>query len=662
MAKLMFNTIMATGTVAETPKPPEKKSGLFEGLRKRKEASKVFELVKSAALISNGSSAARFQEAIELFRTLEPKHQEKTLLRIQDMLADAARYPFENTTNPRQIHVIADFLTRIAPHLPKDAAGDPITEPYKPALKSLASTVTSYDPDGKHKDHPQVIQACTTALWAMGYSTYNFWVGRAINPPTQEFAITKLLEQPQSGDPKTHTWTLLRDNIEAVGPAIIASPSPKKIEFLKNMFESENPKTATAAFHMVAPMKQVPEELVATAKERKQKAEADIIAVKEAREGLIGPLRSMLAARHTNTAKRQEAKGIIASIREKERQASGPAEMLSATSEFIDMAELTKKIAKGGQDELQGMDTLLGMFASDRGVRFGYIAPFIAYRHARAMKDVLSPDSDLKKQTHALNVLSIYEVHDVKANGIKNNTRYVVDALLDKEPEGWNGILKAYMRGLTFPIMASESKNKLGFLMAMASTEEPQTVQAAFDAVFWMEYIPEEFSVQASAIKADEGKAVLHPIMDDFLDTLRLMDLVEMGNGEQFTAAMALISKYRSGRSALAPVMHGLGIEMVDVMRFPGGSSEDEKVAQRLSALDVVVALIMSHVKVQDSGSVLQGMGKEVAEVVKNPKGSTPEEKEAQVNKSLYILGALTMNGVKIPGAEVTLEKAQEGE
>lgn len=768
MAKLMSDTITETGVAAGSSKMPEKKGGMFEGLRKRKEAKRVFELVNSAASADNGSSRAKIQSAVELFKTMEREYQEKTLGKLEDLLVDAARYPFENDTNPRQIHVIADFLTAIVPYLPKDASGDPATEQYGLILKSLANVADNCDPEGNHKNYPHVVQACTKALWELSYPSFEFWEDRVRDPVTQEFTVAALLDMPlkDGQDPGTHGWHLLKSNLAEVGPIVLASSSPKKtdfvdrlddllqdrnpktvklalglmaavhlgsipqklvdlnnpvvkefweerirdreasapltqqaaigvmldmplegtknpgwsllrmnlkhivipmalldaekkVAFLKTAVKSDNPAIAKAAFQIVSSLKPIPGEIITLAKQRKEKAECEFKAAKEAREGLLGSLRSALTARHTDPAKRQEARDAIGIIRAADKArdtdpaALYPASLLASTSEFLDMVALRTKIAAGGGKEIDGMTALLKAYSRDQGARFAYMAPFIINKHEKAMKDVLS--GKLEQQEQAIHLLTLYETWGVKVHGRKDAPQQVVDKLLDQGPEAWYGFLKAHLGGLAYSVLMSRSEMKIDFLKAMAGSNDRKTSQTAFDIVLALPEIPEDFHKLATAIRADESRSASHLIADDFLHNLSLLELVDMGNGDQFKAVLGLINKYHSGRSDLHPLMQKLAAEMVDIVRDPGGSTEDEKVAQRLSALDMVVALFKSGIKVQDQGSVLQNIGAELVEILKDPQGSTPEAKEAQVRKALDVIGTLVMNGIKIPGVEVEI-------
>jgi len=756
----MSKPIDGAAEAAGSAQTPQRKVGWLEGRRRRKEAQHVAELVNSATLFDNGTSRAKVQEAIELFKNLEPEYKEAAILSIEPALAYLSSYTFENDIKPRQVHIIADFMATIAPYLPKDASGEPITEPYEGAMHSLARVTENYDPEGGHKAYPHVVQACVAALWEFGYPSYQFWATRAHDSVTQEMTIARLLDMPlkEGQDPQTHGWQLLKENVRAIGPAIIKSFSDKKIAFLENAIatgkpaevvaamdclsvvycdampkhldmsnqgikdfwqakvrgeneegpltqqkalsilletkaedgkrlgwsflreqlrhiiipmalntseakyqflaraaRNENPAIMEAAFKVAASSESIPAEMIKTAKERKASAEDELGAAAAAREGLLGKLRSALAARHNDATKRQEAREAIPAIRKTDEDATPHTEALSAASEFLDMVNLRKRISKGSTEGLESLDRMLTIYAADHGQRFSYLSPFIRRTYDAAMQDILGGDET--KQLHALNALSIFDGRHVTAGPVRNAVNHALAQRIDKGPEAWNGILVSYLGAITDPIVTGDSSRKMEFLMAMAGREDAKTVQAAFNAVLWVEGVPDGFKALAQSIKADEGKNVLHPITEDFLDTMRLVELVGMGNGDQFTAATALVDKYRSGKRALGAILYRTGAEMVDVVAEPGGSTEEEKKAQRGAALDIVVAIAKSGIRLNDQGSVLLNAGIEAVKTLQAPPGATEEEKQVQREKASDIIGGLVAGGISIPGVRVELHK-----
>ncbi|MDD5171591.1 MAG: hypothetical protein PHF60_00990 [Candidatus ainarchaeum sp.] len=725
MAKLMTDTITGAGVAPETSKTPEKNGGMFEGLRKRKEAKRVLSLVTSAISQPNGQSAASLKEATEIFKTLEVEYQDKALLKIKTLLESSTNYPFENG-NPRKLHIISDFLTAIAPSLPKDESGNLARGPQESLIPLLANVADYYDPEGKCKEHPEVVLACTQALWGLEYGFYDFWKTQATNPVTQEFVVTQMLEMPhvEGQDPKAHGWYLLKDTLAQIAPALAASSSPKKIEFLDSIMEdkdptimklvaglrvpmsmddipkklldfetpgikqfwherirdsravapltqeaaigimleaktedgklpgwsllrenlkhiiipmadhpsekkvaflvkaakSDTPSIAEAAFRATASMKPIPGEMITIAKERKQKAEADraakVEAPKEIREALLSALRSALAAREsakqaaveaisicndteatpqpTAKAKRKEALETLAAIRKEDQEArSRVTQVLTATAEFLDIVERRRNIAKGGKDELISMDELLGMYASDHGIRFGYMAPFIKRRHEKAMKDALEGNSD--QQSRAILILQLFERHNLIVGGTKAHNQTVVDALLEKGPDGWKGVLKDQFPGLAPLIISSQSSKKVPFLASLVQSGNPIIVSRALDASLVLEQTPEEIVATAESMKDD---VKLNAIVADFLDTVQLLGKVDLGNGEQFEAAEALVKKVRQGKPGFIVALHRLGFEMRDVFMEPSGSTHEEQLSQRQSAGKILVMLDGIGIKV----------------------------------------------------------------
>lgn len=612
---------------------PERKVGWLEGRRKQKEAKRVADLVASAAWSDNGASSVRLQEAIKLFKNLEPEYKEIALLNVEKTLVEAAKYPFENDKAARQVHVLADFIAAAAPFLPKDASGDPITEPYAQSMQSLAHVTAAQDPDGGHKGQQHVVSACVNALWELGYPSYQFWTKHVLDPVTQDMVITKLLDMPlkEGQDPKTHGWHILAEQLRHIIVPLALNASENKRAFLIHAAKNEDPLIVEAVLRVAVSSQSVPEEMIVMAKERKKNAEDALKEAAEGREGLLANKTGQDANHHT--------------------------EILSVTSEFLDMLDLRSTVSNGGTQGLEGLDHMLTIYAADQGRRFFYLSPFIRQTYLTAMGDILGDDE--AKQLHALNSLSIFDGRHVTVDSIENGVVYALAKRIDNGPEAWNGILVSHLGMLTKPIMLSNASQKTDFLKAMAGKDDPDAVQAAFNAALWLEAkpmffeIPAGFKQLAQSIIADEGKKALHAIAEDFLDTVRLMELVDNGNGSEFTAASELIAKYRSGKAGLEIVIYRLGKEMVDAIICPDGSTWEEENAKRNVAIDTVLAIIQSGIKVNDPDSALRTIGIEAVKTLHSPAGANDEERAAQKQRASSIIWLLAMNGIAIPGVKV---------
>jgi hypothetical protein len=209
------------------------------------------------------------------------------------------------------------------------------------------------------------------------------------------------------------------------------------------------------------------------------------------------------------------------------------------------------------------------------------------------MKDALEGKSD--QQLQAILSLQLFEKHNLIVGGTKAHNQVVVDALLEKGPDGWKGVLKDQFAGLAPLIMASHSPKKAAFLASLIKSGNPAMVSRALDVSLVLPQTPEEIVEATKSVKDD---VKVKAMAEDFLDTVQLLEKVDLGNGEQFEAAEALVKKAGPGKPGLMMALHKLGLEMKDVFIEPSGSTPEEKGSQKESALKIIAMLARIGIKV----------------------------------------------------------------
>lgn len=259
------------------------KPGFLETIRRLGEAKRVYKLVYAASMSTNGTSAEKLGRAVEIFSRIGPEKQTKQLRKIHTtLLSGACSHTFEADVKARRVLAIAQFMSMISDHFPKDEYGDPILPkitakvrnekegPGEPRyveatvydaqeiIRNLAYVVEEYDPDARHKEYPHVRLACAEALWKLAYPDYKFWEQQARDPDNQEFVIKQLLEMPQLDDFEAHGWSLLRGNIDRLGISIALNPSPKNVDFFERMMRDDDPHIVKVAFAASSSLDEIP--------------------------------------------------------------------------------------------------------------------------------------------------------------------------------------------------------------------------------------------------------------------------------------------------------------------------------------------------------------------------------------------------------------------
>jgi len=252
---------------AKTAETKEKKKGfslfggLREGLSRRRSLKEALSLLSDAADFNDAESLGK---AMEAFKALPQKEQGLMMLKAQSRLQLHSISPFEEEARLAVITVLAEFFHEAAQTLPKDEAGERITDPYEKAKAALRSVVEKAEfKKSGNESHDAVVLACTKALWELELASFQFWEDRLQDPITQDFTIKKLLDMEPTENTEEHGWHLLAQHLGAAGPAIARCDSDKKTAFLAIMLVQSDRDVVKEALAAIFHLDAVPQEMMA---------------------------------------------------------------------------------------------------------------------------------------------------------------------------------------------------------------------------------------------------------------------------------------------------------------------------------------------------------------------------------------------------------------
>jgi hypothetical protein len=232
------------------------KPGMLERWRQRRVPKQIAKLLNEAMRSMNGRAMGKFDEAVESFKQLNPEQQGEALKAVEKLLKPNSQYCWDSESKAHSIHVIADFLIKIADSLPKGEGGDPVMDNHMKLLHMLEDITDTMDPDGLEDQYVHVRIACTRALFKLGYPSGEFWQNRVLDPATSGLAIGYMLEMKPTEKPEAHGWYLLEKHLGEIDLAIAMNPSHAKVGFAKFLFDSEKPELIATAFRMACYMRE----------------------------------------------------------------------------------------------------------------------------------------------------------------------------------------------------------------------------------------------------------------------------------------------------------------------------------------------------------------------------------------------------------------------
>ncbi len=231
-------------------------AALAEGLRKRRERRCTISLLEDAVRFGEKDA---FDEAMASFIALPQEQKERVMLEMQKALKSASYLPFESEEKTARVAAIAGFFEKAATALPVDSEGERIVAPYQETVRILKDVVegTAF----RSRANPaqgRATLACTRALWELEYGNFDFWEARALEHSTGQFAITKLLEMPDTGDYEAHGWFLLRKNLAQLGEQIARNPSEQRVAFFRAMLMDAENSVVKAALRDAVHLENIP--------------------------------------------------------------------------------------------------------------------------------------------------------------------------------------------------------------------------------------------------------------------------------------------------------------------------------------------------------------------------------------------------------------------
>jgi len=223
-----------------------------DAVMKRREAEfsamPADKLLIYAMRTQNGCRELACRKAMEKFIALGQPEKENVMLRMQEELSYYSSFVFEHEYKAGAVTIIADFLTKAAKSLPHDSEGEKISTPYKKAIDRLVGVVNDTSFYNATPEQKNTILTCATALWEMGYGSYEFWEHQLSYEVTRDFVITKLLEMEPTKNPEEHGWHLLKQHLDGQGTAIAVNPSEKRYGFFTEALQSPDPEITRNAF------------------------------------------------------------------------------------------------------------------------------------------------------------------------------------------------------------------------------------------------------------------------------------------------------------------------------------------------------------------------------------------------------------------------------
>ncbi|MCI0504038.1 hypothetical protein L0Y65_04975 [Candidatus Micrarchaeota archaeon] len=327
-------------------------ASMAEGIRNARAKRSAIELFDSAMRFGEKEG---IDEALASFAALAPKQREGALIYLQDSLRSCSDLPFENECKTRRVTVIAKLFEGAAKTLPVDSEGERIVSPYHDAILMLKNVVENDDLRISGKgEHAGAMLACVKALWELEYGNLKFWDARTRDSATSAYAITKLLEMPDCGEFGEHGWSLLRDNLDALGISIAATGSPKAVPFFRSMLMDGDKSVVNAALKGALYLEPVPAEFFDMA--------GDIAKI----PGLEGPASDFIAAGHFKMILEPESENGLMAMRQLAYMHFGGMEHLAPMLATVGREIMHSALASNGDEakRIKKIEALLHLGAA----------------------------------------------------------------------------------------------------------------------------------------------------------------------------------------------------------------------------------------------------------------------------------------------------------
>jgi hypothetical protein len=219
--------------------------------------------------------------------------------------------------------------------------------------------------------------------------------------------------------------------------------------------------------------------------------------------------------------------------------------------------------------------------------------------------------------------------------------KLLLEMPLTENPDahGW-ALLREHLSDSAYDIARNESPERIGFLMSILKTGEPDKAEAVFNALLRLDvdFIPRELAARGVEMRLDPTDPALRDCASRFWDLLQkkvnqkikadtnpsgtispeapetssvqgeraapknkapkrsdleiemqhYVTMLNCADDRQFESANELISRYMMGRSMLGPLLPSIAQEMLDIIKEPAGQEKEERAAQQKKAFAVL--------------------------------------------------------------------------
>jgi hypothetical protein len=196
-------------------------TGLVEGIGSYRRISEIERILTGVGDISEAVPAA-----LDLFSTLDGKSKTRVLLNLSEALERHSSFPFQYEHSVRAVTMLGEFFSEAAKEFP-------VSQEAASVFLKIAKDSSLYEPGNPL--HQAARLSCAKALSELDAGDKGFWKERLFDPATSDYALAKLLDEPEGG------WSILKENLEKTALAIATSKSDKKAAFLAAMLRDDNP-------------------------------------------------------------------------------------------------------------------------------------------------------------------------------------------------------------------------------------------------------------------------------------------------------------------------------------------------------------------------------------------------------------------------------------
>lgn len=382
--------------------------------------------------------------------------------------------------------------------------------------ENLAMAAASHQAEYTSDMFREMRSMAVIAAYECGCRSESIWEELIMHSGSRTTAANCLLEMGES----TPGWALLRSKLDIAEDTIVASPSDKKNAFILSTIKGKDEQAARRALKLAA---QMPE------REAFYKA-AEQISLRDA----------------------------------------APEKLWAEARGFMRVSELLSEIEGQGPRQVEAVGELSGLIMGG----LGYLRPVMG-RHFQGMETLLESGSAKEKLRSIMSMCILSSagigrsMTDAQVQGLVNNLLNCwddesIEALRNDSPR------------LVMPIALSNSSNRSKMVSLLLSEENPALLRAGFNIS--LNFLDTSSARErAEEVLAGES-ADLKACASEFLDTLALVEDLDMADERQFSAAHRLIDRYLSNPTLIG-IMLQIRSEMegmiIEAAQAGGGENVD---------------------------------------------------------------------------------------